>query len=575
VKIQRAELSMKPTGGWSRRVVNLACVLALLTVSAAPAQTPPAPGTSGGTATERRVPTAPQAAPTPPAVPDMRVPAQPPAPGAALVPFTLVGVVIDGATAIDPERLVPLYAPLIASTVTAADLAGLAEAIAAFYRDAGYPLASAFIPPQAIVSGIVRVQVAEGHVAALTFEGAPGEAPIVRETMRAVTAERPLRLATLERRLLLLDDIPGVRVTDARVRAIDVATGAYELIVKLESSPFDAFASLDNRGTRSNGPWQLFLSGGTSFFQGDGAWRVHGGVLTNPFSPRETRFGTVGVQRTLGSSGTMLNASVSANDDVAGKPDSDEDQQTRSARFVIGVTHPLLRSRSRSLWAGVSFDALRSAEDRFGTVSSRDNLRVLRAISYLVQADPWGGENTLSFEGSYGLDAFGASPQGSERSRDDASGRFAKLRVDAARTQRLMGPVSAHLALSGQTASRPLLSSEEFSLGGARYGRAFDPSELSGERGWAGVAELRWADPVQLHDRLASELFAFVDTGVIWNDLPGKDSREYLSSAGLGVRLRTDNGLRLGAEVATPLDSSSRELRSQGTRFFLTLAFEY
>ena len=547
----------------------------MATAAAAPAQTPPPPGASGGTATERRVPAAPQAAPTPSTPPDTRAPAPPQAPEAALSPFTLAGVVIDGASAIDPERLVPLYAPLIATTVTASELAQLAEAIGAFYRDAGYALATAFVPPQAIVAGIVRVQVVEGHVATLTFEGAPGDAQIVRETMRAVAAERPLRLATLERRLLLLDDIPGVRVADARVRAIDAATGAYELIVTLEPTPFDAFASLDNRGTRSNGPWQLFLSGGASFFQGDGAWRVHGGFLTNPLSPRETRFGTAGLQRTLGSAGTMLNASVSANDDVAGKPDSDDDLQTRSARFVLGVTHPLLRSRSRSLWAGIAFDALRATEDRFATTSSRDDLRVLRASSYLFQTDPWGGENTLSLESSLGLDLLGASRAGTERSREDASGRFAKLRIDAARTQRVAGPVSAHLALSAQAASRPLLASEEFSLGGARYGRAFDPSELSGERGWAGVAELRWADPVRLDDRLATEVFVFADTGVIWNDQPGKDPREHLSSAGLGVRLRTDNGLRLGAEVATPLDSSSQELRRQGTRFFLTLAFEY
>lgn len=546
----------------------------MLVAATASAQAPPRQGASGGTAIERRVPTAP---PARRASPEVSAPAAPqPQPReAALAPFTLAGVVIDGARAIDPERLVPLYAPLIATTVGAEDLARLADAIGAFYRDSGYALASAFVPPQAVVAGVVHVQVIEGHVEEIVFEGEPGDARIVRATMRAVTAERPLTLATLERRLLLLQDIPGVRVADARMRPRDVAAGAYELIVTLRPATFDAYASLENRGTRSNGPWQLWLSGGASFFQGDGAWRIHGGALTNPFAPREIRYGSVGAQRTLGSNGTMLRMNASASDDVAGKPQADDDVQSRSARFVIGVTHPLLRSRSRSLWVGAAFDVLRASEDRFAAEWSRDDLRVLRASSYLFQADSWGGENGLSIEGSFGLDVLGASPASIERSNGDASGRFTKLRVDATRSQRLIGPLSAHLALSGQASSRPLLASEEFTLGGARYGRAFNPSELSGERGWAGTVELRWADPIRLDHGLGVELYAFADTGVLWNDQPGKDSREHLSSAGIGARLRSDRGVRLGTEVAMPIHSSSTELGAQGPRVFLTLSFEY
>lgn len=544
----------------------------MLVAATALAQVPPRPGTGSGPEIERRVPTPPPARRT---VPEVSTPAEPRPEPSALTPFTLAGVVIDGANAIDPERLVPLYAPLIATTVGAEDLARLAEAIGSFYREAGYALASAFIPPQAITAGVVRVQVIEGHVETVVFEGAPGDARIVRETMRAVTAERPLKLATLERRLLLLQDIPGVRVADARMRVRDVATGAYELIVTLRAAPFDAFASLENRGTRSNGPWQLWLSGGTSFFQGDGAWRVNAGGLTNPFSPREIRYGSVGAQRTLGSNGTMLRANVSTSNDIAGQPQAEEDVQSRSARFVIGVTHPLLRSRTQSLWIGAAFDVLRASEDRFGGEWSRDDLRVLRASSFLFQADPWGGENTLALEGSFGLEVLGASAVSPERSRSDASGEFAKLRIDAARTQRIAGPVSAHVALTAQAANRPLLASEEFSLGGARFGRAFDPSELSGERGWAASTELRWADPVRIGYGLATELYAFADVGVLWTAQPGKDQREHLSSAGIGARVRSDRGVRLGAEIARPLDSSSVELRTKGPRVFLSLSFEY
>ncbi len=558
---------------FGRGITSIALAAALmLSGYAALAQSPPTPGASSGTEIERRVP--------PPSRPTASpLPSGSPAPSAAddasLTPFTLAGVVIDGATVIDPAVLVPLYAPLIATTVTATELATLTRAIGDAYRDAGYALATAFIPPQEIRAGIVRVQVAEGHIETISFDGSPGEAAIVKNTMRAITAERPLKLATLERRLLLLNDIPGVRVGAVRLRPIDIGRGAYELVVGVEPVPFDALATLDNRGTRSNGRWQLWAGGGANILLGDGAWRLHGGALTAPASPREIRYGMVGLQRTIGTDGTVLRGSLAFSDNVAGKPLSDSNLETGSQRLILGASHPVLRSRTRSLWLNATFDIQRSTEDRFGADWFRDDLRVLRGSAFLFQTDPWGGENGFNLEGSLGLDILGASSAGLDRSRSDASGRFAKLRVDAWRHQRLFGPFSAQISVSGQAANRPLLAAEEFSLGGARYGRAFDPSELSGDRGWAGSAELRWANPLRLDERVETEIFAFADTGVIWNDQPGKDAREHLSSAGVGVRARFQSWLRIVAEVATPIDSSSDALRRQGPRAFLSLTVEY
>ncbi len=546
----------------------------MLPACEAVAQSPPSQESSSGTEIERRVPDRPAARPRDTLLPST-TPTSPATEDKPVAPFTLAGVVIDGATVIDPAVFVPLYAALIATTVTVTELTALTRAIGDAYRDAGYALATAFIPPQEIRAGVVHVRVVEGHIESVVFDGSPGEAAIVKNTMRAITAERPLTLATLERRLLLLSDIPGVRVGAARLRPVDVSRGAYELVVELRPVPFDALVSLDNRGTRSNGPWQLWAGGGANLLLGDGAWRLHGGALTAPASPREIRYGQIGLQRTIGSAGTVLRGSVAFSDNVAGKPLSESNVETGSLRGSIGASHPVLRSRSRSLWLNATFDIQRATEDRFGADWFRDDLRVVRASSYLFQADPWGGETGINLEGSFGLDILGASAAGIDRSRSDASGRFAKLRADAWRHQRLFGPISAQLAVSAQAANRPLLSTEEFSLGGARYGRAFESSELSGDRGWAGSAELRWANPIRLDERIETEAFAFADTGVVWNDQLGKDPREHLSSAGVGVRMRFQSWLRVAAEVAAPIGSSSSILRRQGPRAFLSLVVEY
>ena len=48
-------------------------------------------------------------------------------------------------------------------------------------------------------------------------------------------------------------------------------------------------------------------------------------------------------------------------------------------------------------------------------------------------------------------------------------------------------------ALSGQWASGPLYSSEEFGYGGKNFGRAYDQSELTGDHGVAASVEVDYA----------------------------------------------------------------------------------
>src|ERR1700721_12998 len=70
-----------------------------------------------------------------------------------------------------------------------------------------------------------------------------------------VTLERPLRLATLERSVLLLKDLPGIVATPS-VAPIDESAGRYGLAVTIDPHPFSGFFAVDNRGPRYEGPWE-------------------------------------------------------------------------------------------------------------------------------------------------------------------------------------------------------------------------------------------------------------------------------------------------------------------------------
>ena len=77
------------------------------------------------------------------------------------------------------------------------------------------------------------------------------------------------------------------------------------------------------------------------------------------------------------------------------------------------------------------------------------------------------------------------------KSRSSGGCRFTKLFGSVGRLQRLGEGVSLLVEANGQYAFSQLLAAEEFGIGGARFGCGYDPSELTGDHGLVGRAELR------------------------------------------------------------------------------------
>lgn len=556
-----------------RRGLMTAAALALAVATARAQQAVPSTGPPQpheGTQIERRLQEQPPPArPTPPS--PIAPPGAPP-PAAISGTFTVSAVVIDGATVFDPASFVPLYRDLLARPVTQHELAVLAEAVTDMYDAAGYSLSRAYIPPQDIEAGVVHVRVIEGYIDRVTVTGDLARSATLRRYTAPITAERPLRRSTLERQLLLLADLYGVHVDDARLRPIDADAGRYELILDLHVKRYDTYSFLDNRGTRANGPLELWNSIGVNALDG-GSWRAQAGFFTVPDSPRELLYFQGGLSHVVDDAGTVVQATLSGSRNRAGPPQQASDTDTGSRRLLLGITHPFVRSREQSLWASFRFDALRSTEDQFHQETFDDQLRVLRPSLYYYVADGLGGENGINLEASYGLNALGASSSGPERSQSDANATFRKVRLDTWRNQKLSGPWSLYGQFAGQLSDRPLLLSEQFSLGGARFGRAYDPAIIAGDRGAAGSVELRFTRP---GEGVLSEyqLYGFYDAGGISTGPSDSNTRHRLESAGFGVRLTMKPEFHVNGEIAKPFDSVAGHVDGNWRAFFfLSAAF--
>lgn len=87
------------------------------------------------------------------------------------VHFVLRGVKINKSDFLKPAALAAIYQPYIGKTVQFSDLQKIVEEINALYRAKGVVTAQAVLPPQRIVSGVVRVNLIEGKVGEVKIEG--------------------------------------------------------------------------------------------------------------------------------------------------------------------------------------------------------------------------------------------------------------------------------------------------------------------------------------------------------------------------------------------------------------------
>lgn len=155
--------------------------------------------------------------------------------GEERVLFTLAAVRIEGDSPLVPGAIEAAYRDKLGKPISQADLVALAGEISKLHRDAGYHLTRALIPPQDIKRGIVTIRIVPGTVAELVVQGDEANRFGTRRMLAPIAEEAPARLATLERQLLLVNDLPGVRVKDTTLDEIGAGSGQFRLTVILEN----------------------------------------------------------------------------------------------------------------------------------------------------------------------------------------------------------------------------------------------------------------------------------------------------------------------------------------------------
>ena len=335
--------------------------------------------------------------------------ARPQSAGSTKPLFKLTSVMVSGAKIFSSETIAETYRPYLGKTVSEADLSEIARLISELYRDAGFHLSRAIVPPQAIKSGVIRITVIEGSISEVELKG--GNSTRARQLLQPVIADQPARLATLERQLLLVNDIPGSRVRGSTLEELGTATGLFRLTVDVETWRVYSTMGLDNRGIEAIGPLQSHFSTALNsyFIPGDAAGF---NLSTIPDAPRELTFGQLWYEAPIGVSGSRFALSAAYGEIWPSDERRLTGTRTRSESFEARFSSVPLRTRKSSLWLTASGGFANISESEDLTALYHDRVRTIALSADYQFEDKFGAWNYMTLTMRQGLNVFDASESG-------------------------------------------------------------------------------------------------------------------------------------------------------------------
>ncbi len=473
-------------------------------------------------------------------------------PGAEEIKFQLTDIVIEGSNVYTKEELQAFYKDKIGTTVSLADVFTLASRITARYRNDGYILSRILVPPQTIETGAVQLKAVEGFIDKISIEGKA--TPHLQRLTQKLAGQKPLNSKDLERALLLMNDLPGMTAR-AVLSPSATVTDASNLTIITEQKFFGFTFQADNRGTRYSGPLQANASATLQ-----SPFGFHDAITVQAArAPDESEMGyfSLGYSLPLGRNGTRLSLGTNTAATRPGYTLSPFAIKGLSRSWHVEVSHPFVRSRHENVMAALRFDYQDSArKDNISAEPTEDRLRVLRLSGTYQFSDRFAGLNTFTMEGSRGFDIFNSTQSGSDNlTRERGRSDFTKLTAEISRLQPLAPSIDLLASLSGQKSSHILLASEEFGLGGLKYGGAYDSSEITGENGLAARMELRYSGTAPSFRLDNYQFYGYYDVGRVWSPdgSTADERRASLASSGLGVRLGFLSRFFASLEAALPL----------------------
>lgn len=493
------------------------------------------------------------------------------------VRFAITTFLLDGNTIFEEVKIDRLLESYKGAERQMKDVEEARAQLEKMYHQAGYPTVLVNLPEQTIENGVVRLQVVEGHLLAITVTGNEHYSwSNIRTKLPSLTPGALIYEPTFVKELATVNGNPDVNVTPLLKPGSVPGTVDLELKVK-DRLPVHGKLEADNRGTITTPRNRLVAEvQHTNVFGNDeiltlntvqtpqdwGAIQNYGGSFVYPViwpSHLLTVYASKSESNSVLAGGAI---SVGGGGDVA----------IAGNATIVGVRYvfPLFSGREQTHQLSIGLDYKR-LEKTSASFPGGETAVVLSPVQYLPASIGYTGfypDRLGLTKASFTAKGYvaGVIPGGHKEdfagdsndrfnkpgNRLGSTGTFAVLQGGVARSQPLPAGFTLDLHTNGQWASQPLIPAEQFFAGGFDTVRGYIQFEAIGDHAIRGRAELTTPEllkvPIdRIWQRRRSSDFTlrlrfatFYDAAQIWvaQAPTGQTSKFRLEGVGFGIRMK-------------------------------------
>lgn len=488
--------------------------------------------------------------------------------------FDVAEIRVLGNTRLPAIEIEKAVYPHLGPGRTIADIESARLSLETVYRAAGYSTVYVDIPEQTIDDGIVRLKVTEGRLGRVRIEGAKYfSARRIRAALPGIDPGDVPNIPDLQRGLASLNTETADRAI-VPVLAAGVSPGTVDLTLKVEDKlPLRASLEVNDQYTADTTRWRVAASlGYDNLFN-----RFDSITLQYQTAPEEP--GEMGV---LAASYVTRWGRDDRNRFALAYIDSNSDVAALGTLSVLGVGRiaqaqlifPLVNDAD----ASHSFTFGAAYKDFAETIRLDADESLQTPISYLAlslgQTSFWRRERSewsLSSGVDFGLRRIVGDDGEFADKRFRGRPNFFSLHADGS-FRRLFGEwVEMRVLAGGQYAVEPLISNEQFAIGGAHTVRGYLEASELGDVGVRGTFEFGLQPRPLFGERSLVETFVFYDAGIVGvlRALPDEPRRADLASAGLGLNIGFADHHAASISWAYPLVPSGRTLAGDSRFLFM------
>ncbi|MBD2527584.1 ShlB/FhaC/HecB family hemolysin secretion/activation protein [Nostoc sp. FACHB-133] len=492
--------------------------------------------------------------------------------------FTVKRFEVLGGTVFSQQELDKVLKEFINRPITLDDLYQARQKITDLYIDKDYISCGAYIPPQKIWSGIVKIQIVETKLRDIEIEGTRRLNKSYIRSRIAAGNNGPLNQKRLLKSLQLLKFNPLIQNLSANLQPGNIP-GQIKLVVEVvEARTFNAQMILDNTRSPSIGSFQRRIQVNEANLLGLGdnlslgysntdASNFFYGSYTLPLNSKN---------------GTLSFNYGTGNSSVIEHPFDTLNIKSASRYYELTFRQPMFQSPTEELTLGLTASRRESEANYaplgeqipFPQLGSNDQGKTrVSALRFFQEWITRGSTQVFAVRSQFnlGLDVFNATVN-----QDAPDSRFFSWQGQA-QWLRLLAPDTLLLfGFNTQLATRSLLPLEQFSLGGIESVRGYRQDLLLADNGIFASAEVQV--PILRISKINGilQLIPFTDFGIVWNNsgstIANTNSPNILASIGLGLRWSQNANFSARLDYGIPVvsvDQPNQTWQENGLYFYL------